>query len=161
MPAFINTFAASWASVYAGSAWIRTAIGFAHIGGLVISGGTALVADRAVLRAGRAGHALRERQAHDLNATHAAVISGLTVVFVSGMLLAAADLDTYLVSKAFWIKMGAVALLSLNGAVMMAASRRIERGHDGTWSLLRTTAFCSMALWLITTLIGAALPNVG
>jgi hypothetical protein len=157
----ITHLASSWASVYSNSAATRTAIGFAHVGGLVISGGTALSADRAVLRAGRAGHAMRERQAADLATTHRIVVAALAVVVASGVLLMLSDLDTYLVSKTFWIKMAAIAALGVNGALMMAIGRRIERGHDGSWTALRAAAMTSMTLWLVTTLLGAALPNVG
>ena len=160
MPDALSTLAANWASIYAGSPILRTLIGFAHVGGLVVSGGAALVADGAVLRAVRGGHALRERQAADMNRTHTVVITGLLFVVLRGVLLAGADLDTYLESKTFWLKMGAVVLLAVNGAVMLAAGRRIERGHDGSWSALRTTALVSLLLWTVTTLLGAALPNV-
>lgn len=160
MPDVLSNLAATWASIYAGSPVLRTLIGFAHVGGLVVSGGAALVADRGVLRAARGGHALRERQASDMTRTHTVVISGLFFVMASGVLLAGADLDTYIGSRTFWVKMGAILLLSINGAVMMAVGRRIERGHDGSWSALRATALVSLLLWTITTLLGAALPNV-
>jgi hypothetical protein len=157
----IAHLASSWASVYSNSAATRTAIGFAHVGGLVVSGGTALSADRAVLRAGRAGHAMRERQAAELATTHRVVVAALIVVVFSGLLLMFSDLDTYLVSKTFWIKMAAIAALGANGGLMMAIGRRIERGDDGSWTALRAAALTSMTLWLLTTLLGAALPNVG
>jgi hypothetical protein len=160
MPPFFAHVIASWASAYADSAVVRTLVGFAHVGGLLVAGGSAIVADRAVLRAARGGHALRERQAAELAATHKTVLFGLTFVMLSGVLLAAADLETYLASTTFWIKMGAIVLLALNGALMMAAGRRIEAGHDGTWRALRATARVSVTLWVVTTLLGAALPNV-
>jgi hypothetical protein len=160
VPDALSSLIATWASIYAGSAVLRTVIGFAHVGGLVVSGGAALVADRAVLRAVRGGHALRERQAAEMVRTHRVVISGLAFVILSGVLLGAADLDTYIASKVFWIKMGAILLLSVNGALMIAAGRRIEAGHDGSWSALRATAVVSLFLWTVTTLLGAALPNV-
>jgi hypothetical protein len=156
----LDHVATAWAAVYANSPAIRTALGFAHVGGLVVAGGTALSADRAVLRAGRAGHVMRERQAGELTASHRWVLTAMTFVMASGVLLALADLDTYLDSKTFWLKMGAILLLTANGALMMTLGRRIERGHDGSWTALRATAMASVTLWLLTTLLGTALPNV-
>ncbi|MEO8480887.1 MAG: hypothetical protein ABI634_01685 [Acidobacteriota bacterium] len=156
----LTHLASSWASVYSNSAATRTAIGFAHVGGLVVSGGTALSADRAVLRASKAGQAIRERQAAEFAITHRVVVATLAIVVASGALLMLSDLDTYLVSKTFWIKMAAIAVLSVNGVVMVAIGRRIERGHDG-WMALRAAAITSMTFWLLTTLLGSALPNVG
>ena len=70
-----------------------------------------------------------------------------------------ADLDAYLVSPAFWIKMALVAALLVNGggAADPAASaqrvtpRRIER--------CAIAARVSLVLWFVTTLAGAVLPN--
>jgi hypothetical protein len=160
VPAVITSLASSWSSVYSNSALWRTVIAFAHIGGLLVGGGAALVADRAVLRAARGGTAARALHASEFAATHRVVLSGLAAVLTSGVLLAAADLDTYLVSTTFWVKMGAVALLLVNGGVMVMANRIARGGPERTWSILRATAVLSIALWLITTLLGAALPNV-
>ena len=79
----------------------------------------------------------------------------------SGVLLFASDLDTFLYSKIFWIKMGLVALLLVNGGLVLRAERQAERGDDQAWSRLAWTSGISLALWLLTTLAGAALPNIG
>ena len=50
-----------WAGWYANSASVRTVVGFAHIGGLVASGGPALVMDRTVLRAVHADEQTKSR----------------------------------------------------------------------------------------------------
>ena len=56
------------------------------------------------------------------------VIAGLAMLFATGLLLFAADVDTFLPSRMFWIKMGLVALLLANGAMMRVAQHQAERG---------------------------------
>ena len=79
---------------------------------------------------------------------------------ISGMLLLAADLDTYLQSRTFWIKMAGLFVLAANGAIMQRATPASGPGHDRTWRTLRVTACISIASWTVITLLGAALPNV-
>ena len=147
-----------FATLYSDSAPLRTAIGFAHVGGLVVSGGTALAEDRAILSRRHApaepGDRPRPRQA-----VHTVVVSGLAVVFLSGLLLFAADVETFAASRIFWIKMGLVGALLANGALLLRAERAADRGGTAQ-SRLQRTAVISIGLWLLTTLAGAALPNV-
>ncbi len=85
MESFLANLAAPWASWFANSAAIRTAVGFAHVGGLVASAGRAVVMDVGVLRAatneGDQAHALGS-----LAASHRLVVIGLAVVMASGVL---------------------------------------------------------------------------
>ena len=63
---------------------------------------------------------------------------------------------------AFWVKMGLVALLLLNGLVMTRTEstlRRAPNGDASAWGRLRTTAVVSGVLWLATLLAGVALTN--
>jgi hypothetical protein len=92
---------------------------------------------------------------------HRIVIGGLGILFVSGVLLFAADIDTFVASRVFWLKMSLVALLIGNGAIMRMAQQQAERGAVGAWSRLRTTAAISLLLWFLTILAGTALPNIG
>jgi hypothetical protein len=151
----------NWAAWYANSAPVRTAVGFAHIGGLVASGGPALVMDRTVLRAWNADEQTRTRTALALAASHRWVLSALVVVMISGVLLLGADLDTYLESRVFWIKMAGVLVLAINGAVMKRSTPAFGAGHERTWRTLRLAACISIVSWTVITLLGAALPNVG
>jgi hypothetical protein len=150
-----------WASVYANHAALRTVVEFLHIAGLVVSGGYAIVVDRSTLAAARAGDAARTTQLTTIRGAHRVVIAGLTILFATGLLLFAADVDTYLASKVFWLKMGLVALLLTNGAMMRTAQQRAEGGASRSWDRLRSTAVLSLALWFLTVLFGAALPNLG
>jgi hypothetical protein len=154
----VQTWLADWASLYANSAVLRTALGFAHVGGLVASAGPAFVIDRAILRAARVGSATRGAHLAELEASHPFVIGGLAVVVLSGLLLFGADVDTFIHSAVFWIKMALVTLLLGNGWMLRRIGRAAAAGHH-TAPLARA-AFFSMSLWTLTTLVGAALPNV-
>lgn len=150
-----------WASLYANHANLRTAVGFMHVGGLLGGGGAAIAADRATLVAGRLGPDERRLHLGSLRSTHRIVLFGLTLVIISGVLLFASDLDTFLHARLFWLKMSLVALLVVNGGVLLEAERRALLGLDRAWTALRATAILSLVLWFLTTLAGAALPNIG
>jgi hypothetical protein len=156
----VTHLASEWASVYANHAVIRTSVTFMHIGGLVGSGGCAIAADRATLMASRMSRADQRLQLETLRTTHRVVLFGLAIVIVSGVLLLGADVDTFLYSRFFWLKMALFALLAINGFALIRAERRAEE-DDAAWTALRVTALCSVALWFLTTLFGAALPNIG
>jgi hypothetical protein len=149
----------AWASAYSNSAVLRTALGFAHVGGLIAAAGAAFMIDRAILRAARAGSATRGAHLAELEASHPLVIGGLLVVIGSGLLLAGADLDTFLHSKMFWLKMALVVLLLANGWTLRRLGRAAPAAHPSSRALGRA-ALMSMVLWTLTTLAGAALPNV-
>ncbi len=61
----------------------------------------------------------------------------------------------------FWIKMCLMALLVVNGALLLRGERRLTRGDARAWARLHQTAVVSLVLWFLTTLAGAALPNIG
>jgi len=152
---------ASWESLYANSAALRTIIAFAHIAGLVGGGGAAVVADRAALSLHRRSSAQRIDHLASLRETHRVVIGGLVAVGVSGVLLLAADSATFLHSWVFWVKMALVALLVVNGLFVIRAEAAAALGRDRGWTMLKWTAMASLTLWVLTTLAGAALPNAG
>jgi hypothetical protein len=161
MPAPLAALLAQWVSVYAGHAVVRTAVVFAHVGALVGAGGCAMAADRATLLASRRDEAERRIQVEALAGTHQVVIAGLALILASGLLMFAADVETFLYSRVFWIKIALIVLLLANGAALTAAERRATRGDEGAWDWLRLTAIASLALWLLITFAGVALTNVG
>jgi hypothetical protein len=150
----------TWAAVFANHPLLRTAVDFVHIGGLVAAAGCALTADLATITAARRTPDSRDAQLGLLGRTHPIVVSGFAALTVSGLLLLAADVSTFLHSTLFWIKMGLVGLLVINGALMLAAERRARRGVTGSWGRLHALAVGSLVLWTVTTLVGAALPNL-
>jgi len=151
----------TWGSFYSNHAAIRTVIAFAHVGALITGGGLAVAADRALLAAVFDDVRTRRSLLETLAGTHRLIIGSLVLIMASGVLLFAADFETFLYSRFFWIKMGLVVLLMLNGIVLWRAERRALSGDHAAWSTLRFTAMASISLWLLTTLGGVALPNIG
>jgi hypothetical protein len=151
----------SWAAFYANHAAIKTIVEFAHIGGLVAGGGCAIAADLATIKAGRGDALMRTVQLQLLKRTHVLAAAGLAALVVSGAALLAADLDTFLHSKIFWLKMGLMVLLLANGWLVLLREGSAKRGEPNAWARLHTAAVTSLALWFLTTLAGAALPNLG
>jgi len=151
----------SWISLYANHATLRTGIEFMHIGGLVAGGGCAITADLATITAARTGSPTRATQLQLLERTHRIVVLGLVALVISGLLLLAADVETFLYSRIFWLKMGLMVLLLINGALLLLGERHVRRGDPRAWARLHYTATASLVLWFLTTLAGAALPNIG
>jgi hypothetical protein len=150
----------TWSSFYSNHAALKSVIEFVHIGGLMLGGGCAITADLATLEAVREGPIGRTSQFHVLKRTHVIVVVGLAALFVSGLLLFAADLETFVHSRVFWLKMALLVMLLANGVVMLVAERRVRRGDVRAWRHLHTVAVSSLVLWFVTTLAGAALSNL-
>lgn len=151
----------SWVSIYANHPVLRTGVDFVHVGGLLVGGGCAITADLATIRAVRDNDATREAQLQLLGRTHRLVVLGLAALVISGGLLFAADVDTFLYSRVFWLKMGLLGLLLGNGLWLLRGERQVQRGDARAWARLHYAAVSSLVLWLVTTLAGAALPNIG
>jgi uncharacterized membrane protein len=151
-----------WSDFYSHSKGAETIVTFLHIGGLLLAGGLAVAADRSSLRALRFPARQRAEQMKELAAVHRWVLTGLTIVALSGLLLLTSDIETFFGSWIFWTKMGLVVLLLINGFMMT----RVENGlaldaGDASphWATLKRTAVSSLALWFTITLAGLALVN--
>ena len=140
--------AQAWSDFYSGSPALRTAIGFSHLGALLVGGGCAVGDDLATLRASDLAHLPKHRKG-----VHRTVVAGLAILIVSGLALFFANLDTYLYSKVFWIKMGLVLALFANGLAIVRAERVWNEVH------IRRVAGISLALWILTTFAGVLLMN--
>jgi hypothetical protein len=60
----------------------------------------------------------------------------------------------------FWIKMGLIAMLLVNGAVLRRAEHHARDGAVAAWRTLRATSITSLVLWLSIALAGVTLTNV-
>jgi uncharacterized membrane protein len=152
-----------WAHVYADSKIIATVVTFAHVASLLMAGGLAVATDRATLRALRLAAAERGRHLDDLSGVHRLVVGGLTLSVISGLLLFASDVETFIGSWVFWLKMGMICVLLVNGYTMTRAEQALRAQASEAvraWSSLRRSALVSMALWYAITLAGVALVNV-
>ena len=108
----------------------------------------------------RASEAQRQSHLRELGLVHRAVIWGLSVTFLSGLMLAAADVETYATLPAFWIKMGLIALLLGNGLFMQRAEHALASGTPA-WRRLHVTAVASLVLWFAVLLASTFLTSAG
>ena len=149
-----------WASIFNNSRALASGVMFAHLSGLVLGGGGAVAADRASLRAVRASESQRQSHLSELGLVHRVVLWGLSVTFLSGLMLAAADVETYATLPAFWIKMGLIGLLLANGLFMQHAERVLSAGTPA-WRRLHVTAVVSLVLWFAVLLASTFLTSAG
>ena len=158
-----------WQSVFSDSLALSTTVTTVHIVSLLLSGGLAIAADRATLRALRRPVAERALPLAELGSVHRPVLITLTVLMVSGVLLFAADVETFAVSGLFWAKMGFIAVLLANGAGLYRTEKRlamedVEEDPELSarlWRRLGRRARTSLALWLLVAVLGTVLTNVG
>jgi hypothetical protein len=149
-----------WASMYSGMPMLQSATTFAHVAGLLLGGGFAIATDAATVRAAGANARMQRRQLRYIHRIHFPVLVGLGITFFSGVLMFAADLETFVTSPAFWTKMSLVALLLANGVVMARTEAALRAGPSGDkrgWRRLRRGALCSFALWFAAALAGTML----
>lgn len=162
-PAALVGLAEPWSQLYSDSAVLQTLVVFAHVAALVFAGGLAVTLDRGTLRAARGASEIRWRQLEALRAAHRVVLTGLALSMVSGVLLFAADVETYFGAWIFWVKLGLIAALLANGFVMTRAESRIgstpNAADDAGWRTLRATAMASIVLWFAIAFMGVALVN--
>ena len=158
---------APWQTVYENSTLLSTSVIALHLTALLIGGGLAIAADRSTLRVGNTVPDDRQRQLAELGAVHRPVLAALTVLFVSGVALTAADLETYIVSPVYWIKFGFIVLLLVNGVVMTRTEGALRRDSalapavaQSLWRRMRASAWTSIALWIATLVLGTALVNM-
>ena len=152
-----------WNDFYSHSKGAETVVQTLHIGGLVLAGGLAIAADRGTLRAMRIAAADRSHYTRELAAVHRWVLTGLTIVVLSGLALVTSDIESFFGSWIFWTKMGLVLLLLLNGLQMTrieSALRRDASEVSPNWPRLRRTAITSLVLWFIITAFGVSLVNL-
>jgi uncharacterized membrane protein len=152
-----------WAHLYADSKLVATIVTFGHVASLLMAGGLAVTTDRATLRALRFAAAERGRHLDDLSGVHRLVVGGLTLSLLTGVLLFASDVETFVGSWIFWLKMGMICVLLGNGYAMTRAENSLRDDAaeaSPAWTRLRRTALISVGLWYVITLAGVALANV-
>jgi uncharacterized membrane protein len=146
-----------WSGYYGNHQLISVGIRFAHLMALMLSGGTALFVDRRVFRAVRANETEKQEMLCALHSAHRLIIPWVVVLGLTGILMTAADTETFLVSKVYWIKMTVVALLGINGIALLVAERKAGDGNPKAWSRVVTASTISFLLWIGALLMGTLL----
>ncbi len=150
-----------WNRLFSHSKWVAGTVTGAHIMSLMFGGGLAIAADRTTLRVDRSDSEARAEQIREIRAVHVPVLISITVLLVSGVLLAAGDVETFLPSVWFWVKIALVVLLMINGSVLTVTERNLGGElTDAGWTRLRTLARISIALWTATAVVGIVLSNI-
>ncbi|HXC24777.1 MAG TPA: hypothetical protein VNU46_02600 [Gemmatimonadaceae bacterium] len=176
VPAFVHSlaqFVDPWRSLFNDSKPIGIAVLFAHLGALMIGGGFAVAADRTTLRVLRQDRDTQLHHLDELHAIHRPILFAIAILFVSGLLMAAADVETFAVSIPFWIKISCVTLLLINGGVLYKTEEALRFAYmnvgnqtngrepvgktEVLWRRLRSTAIASLVLWTTTVLAGTVL----
>lgn len=147
MIATLSQAAASWSSYYGNHQALSVTIRYVHLAALLVGGGTALALDREIFGLRRSSPQVRGVTIARVNTAHSIVIGSIVFIVVSGLLMAGADVETYLVSPTFWTKMVLVALLLINGAVLARAGRSAEGA--GRSRRLAVASVVSAILWLV------------
>ncbi len=149
-----------WADVYNESTTLQASVMFAHLAGVLVSGGAAVVTDRATITAASRSSADRLQQLGALRASHRMILMGLGVTCVSGVLLLGGDIESLVTAPAFLVKMGLLIMLLANGVLLM----RAESGPSlvavstttvvtapaedaSTWRRLTVLSYVSLVLW--------------
>lgn len=158
--ATVERIAAPWQAFYADSRTTETAVTAVHVVALMLGGGLAVAADRATLRAAAGDVASRTRILEDLHGVHRPVLIALGALFVTGLALALADVETFAASPTFLLKLALVALLCLNGAFLYRTETSLRRhATERRWRRLRLASWLSLGLWIATAVAGTALVN--
>jgi uncharacterized membrane protein len=156
----IEEIFAPWQNFYSDSSYLPTIVTALHLIGMLVGGGLAIAADRATLRISHEQPGERERHLGELNAIHRPVLIALAILFLSGVLMVASDVATFLSSPILWVKLGLVALLVFNGVVLERTETALRRGNEkSSWGKLRVAAKCSIGLWMATLVAGVVLVN--
>src|ERR1019366_7246944 len=151
-----------WADFYGHTKPVQAGIEFLHVGGLLVGGGFAIASDRAALRALKAELEQRKHVLREFDSIHRPVIMALTVSVISGLLMLASDIGTFLVSPVYWTKMTLVLLLLANGYLLQRADEKLNADPspgNRAWKHFKFSSIASITLWISTTLAGVILLN--
>ena len=143
-----------WADLHANHLVVSVGLTFLHLAGLVVGGGAAIGADWRAIRA--ATEEARREAAAQMHVHHPTIRTALAVVLMSGIGMAAADLEVYAASTVFLVKMTLVAVLVANGLLLQRAAARAARDPQHGARLAATSAV-SLVVWLGLVLAGAVL----
>lgn len=152
----VSQLLARWAHLY-GHAPVSATVTYFHLVGILVGGGVAVSTDRASLRLSPATLPDWRTELDRLATVHRWVVGGLALIFASGVLMALAELGSFVTSVVFWTKMGLVALLIGNGYARLRAEIALRQGSVAAWRWFRWTSIGSLVLWFLILLAGTLL----
>jgi uncharacterized membrane protein len=161
-PEWLVQFLKPWNDFYSHSKLAATIVISLHVGGLLLAGGLAIAADRSTLRALRIAANDRKQAMTELAAVHRWVITGLTIMIVSGLALFASDVETFFGSWLYWLKMALFVVLLINGLMMTRTEQSLVSDASEAsphWRSLRRNSITSLGLWFAVTVLGVAVAN--
>ena len=157
VPELLKTILEPWSSLYEGSKIIIGLTRFLHVGGLLLGGGAAVAADRASIRARREGPEYRTHHLAQLRRVHRVVVLGLGLIALSGLMMLTSDLESFVASRTYWIKMSLVLVLAANGYAITRIEATLRPDAPRGWTALGLTSRLSYGLWFAIVLAGTIL----
>jgi hypothetical protein len=151
-----------WADFYGSHKGVQAGVEFAHVGALLVGGGFAIASDRAALRALKADLVHQQHVLREFTSVHKPVLIALSISVLSGLVMLASDIGTFLVSPVYWTKMVLVILLLTNGYFIKRADERLNADPSPgnvAWKHFKFSSIASITLWLSITLAGVILLN--
>jgi hypothetical protein len=151
-----------WADFYGSHKGVQAGVEFAHVGALLVGGGFAIASDRAALRAMKADMEHKKHVLSEFTSVHKPVLIALSISVLSGLVMLASDIGTFLVSPVYWTKMVLVILLLTNGYFIKRADERLNADPSPgnvAWKHFKFSSIASVTLWLSITLAGIILLN--
>jgi uncharacterized membrane protein len=152
-----------WKTFWADHEAVSTAVTATHIAAIVVGGGLAIAADRMTLRMRNRDNAQRLAHAREIKDVHRPVIAALSLVVISGLLMAASDIEEFFENPVFWIKMGLIVVLLINGLMLQKSENAILENDgamtDTLWGRLSMFSRVSMTLWVVITVAGVVLAS--
>jgi hypothetical protein len=171
--ATLATWCAPWHEAYSNSKALEIGVMSTHLVAMLLGGGIAVAADRDNLRTMREEPGECPHVLDHMHGTHRPVLIGLLFLLLSGVALAAADIETFAKSPVFIAKLTLVILLCVNGLFLSRSEHLLRRRvfEESRWpeSSASTPAICrrlrvgswmSLILWTATAIVGVALSNV-
>ncbi|MHB1329851.1 MAG: hypothetical protein ACYC2K_16760 [Gemmatimonadales bacterium] len=148
---FLDQLAAPWARLYAESTAVSNAVVLLHLTGILWGGGRAVTADVMILRSAGLDRFREQQGTEFLAASHRQVLAGLAAIVFSGALMVLADRAHYFGTTLYWVKMGVVALLVVNGATLTRLHRTLtgDALSRSNWGRVRLHSAASLLLWFV------------
>jgi hypothetical protein len=153
IPTALQLAARTWSSYYGNHQAVSISIKALHLAGTMVGGGAAIALDRQVLRALRQPPGERHLVLAQLQGAHRVVVPAFVLILLTGVLMAGADLETFMGSTLFWAKAALTGVLALNGLALVAVESS-ARSTPTAWGRVAAAATISLALWFVILYLG-------